>query len=578
MKNLNFGSVEGRQKTLLYFLLALLFVVYLAGLFIDVTRDAAKYAYIPKEMIQNHQWINLKILGEPYNQKPHFMFWLSAISYLVFGASNFSFKLPILLYSLLGLYFTYKLGERIYSKKVGVLASIMVAFSIIFILYNQDLHTDTILFTSSAFALWQLYEYLTNQRWRNLILSGVALGLCLLSKGPFGVIVPFLAVMGYLIAQRKWQQMFRIHWLYLILIAFTFALPVFYQMYINWGLKGISFFFFGNTMGRFTGSYLGHTPDPSFYIHNTVYLFLPWSIVFFFALIKNTSKAYHKQFGPAEHYLFWGFVTFFVLMSVSTSKLPNYLMSALPVMAVMTSYAWLKIMPLSKSVIKIQNGVNYILWVLVMVILFYFSKNGTYWKVALLIIIFFSSYYFTKSFSVLDRLLYRALTGIVVTGLALNLIALPVIFGYQSQPRVAAFLNKQHLANPAVFNYQKAQNIHLKRLWENPDSTMIKQFNQTPNEKHFSYNYELMFYSNYPVKHVETETELKKALSNNDAWFFTDGEGKNEIEKQAKQIDTVITYEHFSLKRTAKLFTSSNESSPFVERYLIKTQPAHSLK
>lgn len=571
MKNLRFKSSELQKQTLLIIFIVLLFAVYLSGLFIDVTRDAAKYAYIPKEMIKTHEWLNLKILGEPYNQKPHLMFWLSGLSYLVFGVSNFSFKLPIVIYSILGLFFTYKLGQSMFTKKIGHLASIMVAFSIIFMLYNQDLHTDTILFTGSAFALWQLYEYLKHQRWSNLILSGVALGLCLLSKGPFGVLVPFLAVMGYLFAQGKWKQMFNYRWIVLIVIAFVFALPVFYQLYINWGIKGISFFFFGNTVGRLTGSYLGHTPDPTFFIHNIAYLFLPWSLVFFFAVIKNSSRALKKQFEPADHFLFWGFITFFILISISSSKLPNYLMGALPVMAVIASNAWFKTMPHYKYMIKIQTITNYLLWPIVLVILFYFTENGFIWKAGIVVALFAATQLMTKSISLYDRLLYRSLAGIVAIGLALNLIALPVLFGYQSQPLVADFLNKKHLTNPAVFNYQKSQNIHLQRLWINPDSAMIKQFNQTPKEKHFSYNYELMFYSNYPIKHIETDAELNAALMNNNAWFFTDEEGKTEIEQQASQIDSIVTFQHFNLKRTAKLFTTSDNSSPFVQRYLIKT-------
>lgn len=574
MKKLKLLTFINKQNILFSLLLILLFIIYLSGLFVDVTRDAAKYAYIPKEFIKSNQWINLQILGESYNQKPHLMFWLSGISYLLFGVSNFSFKLPIFLYSLLGLYFTYKLGERIYSKKTAKLSVVILAFSIIFMLYNQDLHTDTILFTGSAFALWQLFEFLTNRKWLNLFLSGIALGICLLSKGPFGVIIPFLAVMGFLLSQRKWKQMFDFRWFLIVVIAFTIALPVFYQLYLNWGIKGISFFFVGNTMGRFTGSYLGHTPDPFFYLHNIAYLLLPWSIVFFYAIIRYISNSIHKKLAPSEHYLLWGLLTFIVLLSISTSKLPNYLMGALPLIAIITSNAWLKLLPHSRFVIKLQTIINYSFWGIAIAIIFFFCDgNQRIVYISLAIVLFIASHLFTKSFLQFDRLYYRALTGIVVTGLTLNLVAVPVLFGYQSQPQAANFLNNQKLVNPAVFNYQKGQNKFLRRLWENPDSIQMMHFNQTPVERHFSYNYELMFYLNYPVQHIETTNEFLNALTNNNAWFYTDEEGKLAIEDQAIQIDTILTLKHFNLKRTALLFTTSKDKSPFVNQYLIKTQP-----
>ena len=64
------------QQLFYYLLVLLLILVYVSGLFIDVTRDAAKYAYISKEIIQTNNWINLQILGENYNQKPHAPFYL----------------------------------------------------------------------------------------------------------------------------------------------------------------------------------------------------------------------------------------------------------------------------------------------------------------------------------------------------------------------------------------------------------------------------------------------------------------------------------------------------------------------
>ena len=59
-----------RQSILLFMLLIALAIIYISGLFVDVTRDAAKYAYVSKEIVADHQWINLQIDGEPYEQNP----------------------------------------------------------------------------------------------------------------------------------------------------------------------------------------------------------------------------------------------------------------------------------------------------------------------------------------------------------------------------------------------------------------------------------------------------------------------------------------------------------------------------
>jgi 4-amino-4-deoxy-L-arabinose transferase-like glycosyltransferase len=564
--------IEDRGKQLFnYLLLAILAMVYISGFFIDVTRDAAKYAYISKEIIQTNNWINLQILGEPYNQKPQLMFWLSAISFKLFGVSNFTFKLPIVLYSLLGLFFTYRLGKSTYGKKIGQLATVMVAFSAIFILYNQDLHTDIVLYTNSAFALWQFFEYLKNRKNKNLIWGGIALGLCLLSKGPFGVLAPLIAVTSYCIFRKDWKLLFNPKWIIPVLIAFAVATPAFYQMYHSWGIEGISFFFLGNTVGRFTGSYLGHTPDPTFYIHNLAYLLLPWSFVFFLSIYTKIGSAIKQKLNNADHYLLWGFLIFFIFASVSKSKLPNYMLNVLPIIAVLTSQAWFENIKNSKKLRNTQQVIVTLLWVLLLVALFLFSKEGLVWKYAFIITAFLLSNYFTKHYDPEQKLLYRSLSSIVVTGVALNFFVLPILFGFQAQPKAAEVINQNNTTNINVFNYSKSQLKRLARLKDEIESDSLNTFDQTPVEKHFSYNYELMFYSDFPIEEIETEQELNEALQYKNIWIFTDEEGLEELTNRKEPIDTLFKFDHFSLKRTAKYFNHKKGESPFVPAYLIRT-------
>lgn len=560
-----------RQSILLFILLVALAIIYISGLFVDVTRDAAKYAYISKEIVANQQWINLQIDGEPYEQKPHLMFWLSAISYLIFGVSNFAFKFPILLYSLAGLYFTYRLGKSMFNSETGIISATITAFSIIFILYNQDLHTDTLLFTNTALALWQLYEYLKTNKIKHLLLSGLGLGLCLLTKGPFGVVLPFLMVAGYLVFQGKWRSLINPRWLLVVLVAFAVALPVFYQLWSNWGLKGVSFFFFGNTMGRFTGSYLGHTPDPSFYFHNIIYLFLPWPLLFFTALFLFFKKLKQKQLSDPDHFLYWGFLAFFILLSVSMSKLPNYLMGALPVMMIISARTWIEYFRESGKMLKAQQVAVLLVWIVAVAVIFYFSKEMFIWEIGTLVLLFILTNRFTKPLVQHEKVMYRSLIAFVVAGLLFNLTVLPVLFGHQAQPKAAAYLNEFNTDQTNIYNYQKSSLKHLRHLWEPTDSIPESQLKQTPAQKHFSYNYELKFYSNYPAYQIEKPDELNLALSKPGSWFFTDDEGMEELKLRAN-FDTIITYEHFSLKRTAKYFFPDDGKSPFINRHLIKIE------
>ena len=135
------------KKKILILILVLFTLVgllsYFSGLFIDVTRDAGKYATVAKEIYQNGNFINLTIHGEAYDQKPPLLFWLGAIGFSIGGVTNFWFKFPVFILILLGIYWAFKLGESLYNRKTGIITAILLFISLIYSLYSMDVHTDT---------------------------------------------------------------------------------------------------------------------------------------------------------------------------------------------------------------------------------------------------------------------------------------------------------------------------------------------------------------------------------------------------------------------------------------------------
>ena len=188
------------------FLLAALACFY--GLFIDLTGDSGLYAAITRQMVESGDWFNLKINGVPYDQKPHLFFWLAGIGVRFLGNTNFAFKLFPFLYGSAGIYFTYRLGKQIFSSEVGKLAALCFATSQMVFLYFFDFHTDSILQTGVILALWQMAAYLQHKRPVNFVFGFVGIGLAMLTKGPIGAVLPFLAVLLYLIVQKDFRKLF----------------------------------------------------------------------------------------------------------------------------------------------------------------------------------------------------------------------------------------------------------------------------------------------------------------------------------------------------------------------------------
>jgi len=144
------------------FLFSLLGLSYVVGLFVPLLdNDAAHHANIALHMYLNRDYVNLVDSGKDYLDKPHFHFWLCAISYKIFGVTSFAYKLPSFLFTVLGIYSTYRLCKSLYNHETGKLAALIIASAFAFMLSNSDVRMDAILTACIAFATG-----------RELILSG----------------------------------------------------------------------------------------------------------------------------------------------------------------------------------------------------------------------------------------------------------------------------------------------------------------------------------------------------------------------------------------------------------------------
>ena len=100
--------------------LGLLILVHLLGMsLIDIMEvDAAQYASISQEMLQTGEYLQVHHRYADYLDKPPLLFWVTSLSYKLFGISNFTFRLPSFLFLLIGLYATYHLGRHLYNERV----------------------------------------------------------------------------------------------------------------------------------------------------------------------------------------------------------------------------------------------------------------------------------------------------------------------------------------------------------------------------------------------------------------------------------------------------------------------------
>ena len=521
---------------------------YFAGLFVDLTGDSGLYAAISRQMVDSGDWFNLKINDKPYDQKPHLLFWLAGLGIQLFGNSNFAFKLFPFIYGAAGIYFTYRLGKQLFSVEVGKWAALIAGTSQIYLLYFFDFHTDSVLQTGVVLAFWQLAAYLQHKKWTNFVFSFLGVGLAMLSKGPVGAVLPFFAVLMYLVSQKDFRQLFQPKWFLGIFISLMVVSPTLIHLYNSFGVDGIKFFFITNNFGRVTGEYAGSSTDYFFYIHTLLWAFLPWTIVVLFALFS----AIRKWFLPEENtkwsfYLVGSVFVLLLILSVAKGKAPNYFLIAVAPISVIAG-KWLahfnsiseKKQQLFIVLQLIIIGLSAVFFIIVAVV---FSGGEIWFSIVFLLILF--SVILKISNSGIHSLKKIILVSVILTN-GLNL-----------------YLNAKVL--PYLYSYQGARQV--LKLYEIKNSPENQLYNFELED------YGLFFYARQPVENIDNWDKLYENMAKPGTWLYTNEIKFNEIIKRDYDIDTVYQIRQSGMNRISIEFLNPKTREQSLKtNYLIVTR------
>ncbi|MGQ8336493.1 ArnT family glycosyltransferase [Sunxiuqinia sp. A32] len=539
---------KNNLRWLVLFAIIFALITYYFGLFIDLTGDAGKYAAIAKNIFIDGDFINLKIHGDPYDQKPPLLFWLSTLGFHTFGLTNFGYKFFAVLYALIGVFATYKLAESLYNKRSGIIAAITIFTSQIYFLYCMDVHTDTILQANVAFALWQLHDYLKKRKTLNFILAFVGIGLAMMSKGPIGGAVPAFALGTHLLLKGDFKEIFKPKWIIGIAIALLTASPALIGLYNQFGLEGIKFFFITNNVGRITGNYVGSNTDYIFYLHTILYIYAPWSFLLVGSLFLEFRSLIKNKFKHDEYFTFGGIWIFFIILSIAKGKAPNYLFILIPLFTALLS-KWIDWI-FTNGTKKLRNifenlqismvGLSWIVLLSFMIYLFP-TDQFAYWTLVLVILIM-TIYIYTRKNIVWIKLFVPGMLIITLINFYLNTQVLPYTFQYQSSIAATRTFNKDASDDAVLYNYNYEQ-------------------------------FELFFYGKNEAVHIKDWEMLNKAAHTPNSWIFCYEPGLEDIKSMNTPIDTIYTFKHRGMNRVGIQFIlPETREKSLKNTYLVKTK------
>ena len=337
--------------------------VYFLGLNIPfVGPDEPRYAQVAREMLERGDWITPTLGGYSWFEKPPLLYWLEMVSYKLFGVSEFAARLGPALFGLGTIASLWILGRSVERstksdhRQTNGLANwlaLVAASTLGIIVFSHGASFDIIITFPVTAALVSFFIFDQSKhasfgkRDLPLLLFYVFSGIALLAKGLIGIIFP-LSIVGcfFLFSRRRPGRTFVLSLLWGTFVAITIASVWYLPMYWRHGYQFVDEFFVQHHFQRFVSNKYQH-PQPFYFFFWVLPLMtLPW-LPFFLASIwacarkwfRRTSAASRLPFSPSPLPLFaasWLLVPL-VFFSFSGSKLPGYILPALPGAVILTS-------------------------------------------------------------------------------------------------------------------------------------------------------------------------------------------------------------------------------------------------
>ncbi len=296
--------------------------------------DEPRYAQVAREMLARHDWITPTLGGTPWLEKPVLYYWQTMLAYSVFGVSDWAARLPSAVDATLMVVAVYLFLRR-FRPGFQLDGALMAASASGVIGFARAASMDMPLAATFTIAMLAWYAWYESASKRYLALSYIFLGLAMLAKGP---VAPFFAaaiVVIFSAAKGDYRLIARTCWLPGIALFLLTALP----WYVAVQLRNPQFFrvfILEHNLERF-GKDLYHHTQPFWYYLPVVLLGLvPWTM-FVSAALAETIRVWWKEkreLFQSEDALPAFLVIWFIVpvafFSFSASKLPGYILPALP--------------------------------------------------------------------------------------------------------------------------------------------------------------------------------------------------------------------------------------------------------
>lgn len=277
--------------------------------------------------------------GELRTAKPALLYWLQWLSYDLFGVNEWAARFPSVICSIASVLTIAALARRMYGPAVGIMAGLILATTIEFVKLAHAATPDAplIFFVGLTFSLTWVGHQNGSRAW--LLTAPIPAGLAMLTKGPAYLGLIGLPILLYFLWCGEWRRLLDRRVLTGFLILFAVAGPWYIAVTAETRGVWLKTFIGVDNVARFRESLEGHDGRPlyqAYYLACIAAFSMPWS-VFLLGTFRGALGRLHGADPRPERFLLCWFTVILGVTSVMSTKLPNYIATLYPPLAILTA-------------------------------------------------------------------------------------------------------------------------------------------------------------------------------------------------------------------------------------------------
>ena len=315
--------------------------------------DEGRYAEIPREMVLSGDWVTPRLNDLKYFEKPPLQYWATAAAFRVFGESHWAARWWPATTSFGCVLLMFWAGRRLFGEEIGLAAAAALGGCTGFVI---NAHVNILDAGLAVFLTVALLGFLLAQRpgatpaenrnW--MLVVWAAMALAVVSKGLIGVVLPGAVLAIYLLIERDWRLLSRLHFGKGLALFLLIAVPWFVAVSLA-NDEFARFFFIHEHFARFFTKV--HHREGAWWYFIPILLFgaMPW--LPFIAVQLRDGWRREGEPGTLQSrrlLLIWA-AFIFLFFSVSGSKLPSYILPVFPALALFAAMEMQRMAPATLS-------------------------------------------------------------------------------------------------------------------------------------------------------------------------------------------------------------------------------------